>query len=394
EGETPVASGSGTLESDLRQLQRTVAAASLSTFCLGYNTGIVAGAQAGLQQDPAFGVLNTSLADGELVSCALLGAAVGAVCGQFANLVGRRRMLLAVAVVFLISPIAMALSPDFVSLLAARTMSGMSIGVSSVLVNLYITEVSPAACRGRLGGWAPFIGTTGILVSYVVSSLLGPLTYGAWRWQFGLASVPALCILILQGSIPETPRWLLSQSRRGEAKESMARLFPKASEESLEAELQRIEAELSHSMQLNSVSTIGLFKTHRMPTFIGMSINILQQVSGINVFIYFAPEILAEAGFGNKSMVMTTLISLLQLTATAVLIRYIDKVGRRPLALGGLLGMLAGLAFLVVADLLRGSGANRSLTAVGSLLGMLIFRASFSLSLGPLPYIMTSEFFP
>jgi len=290
--------------------------------------------------------------------------------------------------------LAMATAPDFALLLGARTLAGVSIGVSSVLTNLYITEVSPAACRGRLGSWAPFIGTTGILVSYAVSSVLRPFPAGAWRWQFGLASIPALCQLALQGSLPETPRWLLSKSRPSDAKASLAQLFPKASQASLDEEISRLEADLMSSHQLRSVNTFGLCrKRYRSATLIGISINVLQQVSGINVFIYFAPQILDDAGFGQYSMISTTVVSLIQLAATAVLINYIDKIGRRPLALIGIAGMLAGLSILIASSLLQAAGVNVRFTAVLALLGMLVFRAAFSLSLGPLPYVMTSEFF-
>ncbi|CAK9026580.1 unnamed protein product [Durusdinium trenchii] len=244
-----------------------------------------------------------NLAVAELVSAALLGATVGALCGQFANSLGRRRALLTTALLFLAAPLLSATAPNYGLLLFGRTLTGIPIGVSSVLTNLYITEVSPAVCRGRLGGWAPFIGTSGILVSYLVSAVLQTFPNAAWRFQIGLGAVPALAQLFLSGNLPETPRWLLSQSRKGEAKESLRQLFRKA------------------------------------------------------------------------------------------LIRYIDKLGRRPLAATGIVGMLVGLMLIVVGSLLRGAGALLSVTAWFALSSMLIYRAAFSLSLGPLPYVMTSEFF-
>ncbi|CAE7195888.1 ywtG [Symbiodinium sp. CCMP2456] len=381
------------LEADLAQLKRTVAVASLSTFCLGYNTAIVAGAQTGIHQDTDF-VHGSGLASGVLVSSALPAAALGAFGGQVANLVGRRRTLLAVASLFALAPLAMAAAPSFLFLLAARFLCGLSIGVSSVLTNLYITEVSPAVCRGRLGGWAPFIGTSGILVSYIVSSALQPFPYQAWRWQFGLAVLPALLQLLLSRQLPETPRWLLAQSRKEEARQSLQQLFPKAAPSCVDEELSRLEADLGQTTQMAAISSWNLFSTeHRASTLVGVAINVLQQVSGINVFIYFAPQILEDAGFGRYSMVSTVLVSLIQLTATAVLIQFIDRVGRRPLALIGLAGMMAGLLLVIAGSLERGAGLQVSFTAWFSLLGMLLFRAAFSLSLGPLPYVMTSEFF-
>ncbi|CAE7409194.1 csbC [Symbiodinium pilosum] len=381
------------LEADLAQLKRTVAIASLSTFCLGYNTGIVAGAQRGIHEDTSFDH-GGGLASGVLVSSALLAAAVGAFGGQVANLVGRRRTLLAVAGLFALAPIAMAAAPSFCWLLVARSLCGLSIGVSSVLTNLYITEVSPAVCRGRLGGWAPFIGTSGILASYIVSAALQPFPSQAWRWQFGLAVLPALAQLLLSQHLPETPRWLLAQSQREDARRCLQLLFPKAAPSCLDEELSRLEADLSHVADVPAVTSLGLCQAeHRASTIVGVAINVLQQVSGINVFIYFAPQILEDAGFGRYSMISTVLVSLIQLTATAVLIRYIDRIGRRPLALVGLIGMMAGLLLLIAGSVERGAGMAVAFTAWFSLSGMLLFRAAFSLSLGPLPYVMTSEFF-
>eukprot|EP00930_Biecheleria_cincta_P050252 TRINITY_DN35425_c0_g1_i1.p1 TRINITY_DN35425_c0_g1~~TRINITY_DN35425_c0_g1_i1.p1 ORF type:complete len:516 (+),score=67.37 TRINITY_DN35425_c0_g1_i1:37-1548(+) len=382
------------LEEDLKQLSRTVATASLSLFCLGYNTAIVAGVQEGLKHDTSFGGVSGGLATGELASCALASAAVGALAGQVANMIGRRKTLLSAALLFFVTPLLTAAVPNFRLLLAARILSGFAIGLASVLTNLYISEVSPAVCRGRLGGWGPFIGTTGILVSYVVSSALDPLPNGAWRWQFGLASVPAFIQLLLHRNLPETPRWLLSNSRPDEAKAALKRLFPLAAEACLDEEIKRLEEDLDSARQTHPVRTLGLCQApHRVPTIIGVSINVLQQVSGINVFIYFGPTILQQAGFGNYSMISTTVVSVIQLSATAVLIKYIDIIGRRPLALRGILGMLVGLALLAGGSIMRATGLATAITAWPSLLGMLIFRAAFSLSLGPLPYVMTSEFF-
>lgn len=379
-----------TLDTDLGQLKRTVAVASLSTFCLGYNTGIVAGAQEAIMEDLKL----ENLAVAELVSAALLGATVGALCGQFANSLGRRRALLTTALLFLAAPLLSATAPNYGLLLFGRTLTGIPIGVSSVLTNLYITEVSPAVCRGRLGGWAPFIGTSGILVSYLVSAVLQTFPNAAWRFQIGLGAVPALAQLFLSGNLPETPRWLLSQSRKGEAKESLRQLFRKVHSRCIEEEMSRLEGDLRAISDVPNVPMWGLFGgQHRAATFVGVGINVLQQVSGINVFIYFAEQILDDAGLGHYAMLSAAIVSGIQLAATAALIRYIDKLGRRPLAATGIVGMLVGLMLIVVGSLLRGAGALLSVTAWFALSSMLIYRAAFSLSLGPLPYVMTSEFF-
>jgi sugar porter (SP) family MFS transporter len=386
------------LGSDLSKIKMAVFVSSLSTVCLGYNSAIIAGAILYIEKDQAFEPLDDAM-EGALVSCALAGAAIGAACGSIADYIGRRRALFWIAGIFIIGPICMALSPNIWLLIAARAVAGLGIGVSSVLVNLYISEIAPAANRGQLGGWAPFLGTLGILVSYLVSAVLGLLPNGAWRFQLGFALVPAILQLLLSRFIPETPRWLLARGRQEEASVSLRQLFPSASAEALEAEIHRIQADpaFAASQANQRVGLCTLCRQHQLPSVLGVSINVLQQVSGINVVIYFGPTILTEAGFSNSgSMIATAMVSVMQLAATAVLIRHVDRIGRRPLALLGILLMMVGLGLLVAAFILQGTPADDSFPWTGCLstAGMFLFRGAFSLSLGPLPYIMTSEFFP
>lgn len=395
----------GALASDLSRLRITVFTASLNTICLGYNTAIIAGAKLYLEKDPDFAELvrpeeTASLVEGMLVGCILAGAAIGGAVSFVMDVTGRRPAMMTVALIFIVGPVTMALAPNIWVLIAARSIVGLGVGVSSVLVNLYISEIAPAEVRGQLGGWAPFLGTSGILVSYIVSTVLGLLPNGAWRWQLGVAAVPALAQLILHRFIPETPRWLLSKDLQEEAMVSLRHLFPSAPASVLEAEVERIQADLSASQASDKLGMCDLFTRYRLATTLGISINVLQQVSGINVVIYFGPSILGTAGFNDSgAMVATCLVSLMQLVATAVLIRQVDKIGRRPLALFGILLMMAGLALLVIsffgeAAHLGGSGLDSGWTAWAAIIGMFVFRGAFSLSLGPLPYIMTSEFFP
>lgn len=386
------------LGSNLSRLRMAVLISSFSTVCLGYNTAIIAGAILYIKDDPDFEPLD-SFMQGALVSSALAGAAIGAMCGTLADLVGRRRCLLIVACIFLLGPTGMALSPNIWFLIAARTFCGLGIGVSSVLVNLYISEIAPAEIRGQLGGWAPFLGTFGILVSYIVSAALGTLPNGAWRWQLFGAVVPAVAQLMFHRFIPETPRWLLSKGCQEEAISALRRLFPSASDDALQAEIEKINTDLLKVSEHRKLGLCGLCTHQLLPSFLGTSINVLQQVSGINVVIYFGPTILDDAGFSDTlSMIATAGVSVLQLLATVVLIRHVDRIGRRPLALLGILLMLVGLACLVLSFLCEGHQSKRggmiSWTAWVSIVGMFIFRGAFSLSLGPLPYIMTSEFFP
>jgi sugar porter (SP) family MFS transporter len=405
----------GLLVRDDRQLIRTVIVASLNTFCLGYNTGVIAGVMLYIKTAVAFAHMN-DFEQGALVSCILAGATFGAACGPIADNLGRRYTMLLVALLFAITPIVMMLSPNIWVLIVARTVCGVSVGMCSMLVNMYISEISPPECRGRLGGYAPFLGTTGILVAYIVSALFGLFKDGLWRIQLGVAVVPAICLLLLQMFLPETPRWLLAKGRRGEAAAALRLLFRVAQRErvlesrgdsvavealraAVESELDRIDNEVRKLSATTSVGIGTLCRKYRKACFLGVGINVLQQVSGINVVIYFGPTIFTDAGFSKTAaMVSTAIVSIIQLTATAVLMKYVDRVGRRPLAIIGLYLMMFGIACLigcfVEKALVAGTGTGDAPAIWLSVIGMLIFRAAFSMSLGPLPYIMTSEFFP
>lgn len=387
-----------TLAAHESKLRLSVFVSSLNSFCLGYNTGIIAGALIFIEGDPMFEPVS-SLDSGMIVSCVLAGATLGAAGGSVADYIGRRSTQLAVASIFVLAPLGMAFAPNTWLLVVARSLSGVGVGVSSVLVNLYISEIAPAESRGRLGGWAPLMGTAGILVSYIVSAICSVLPGGAWRLQVGFATLPALTLLLLQRSIPETPRWLVVQERHEQALTSLRQLFPRASEEVVQAELQRIVADLSQSQVNEKVGICALCSHYTVPCILGVSINVLQQVSGINVVIYFGPKILDEAGFDTtESMIATAAVSAMQIVATLLLMRHIDRIGRRPLALLGIILMMFGLGLLIASFFGKavslGATGLASWTSWVAVSGMLVFRSAFSLSLGPLPYIMTSEFFP
>lgn len=373
-----------------RGLKQAVLIASLATFGLGYNTGIAAGAMINIRDDKAFAPLS-GLEDGALVSCVLAGATLGAALGPFSDRFGRRSTLLATAAIYVIGGVAMACSLGPLSLLISRCFTGLGVGIASCIVNLYISEITPAELRGQLGGWAPFLGTSGILTSYVVSGLLGLLPGGAWRLQFGLGAAPGLLQLLLSERVPETPRWLVAGGKSAQARKALEQLFDEMPSSAIDAEVERLEAEVAQRQTSKQVGLRSLLFEHKRGAFLGVGINVLQQVSGINVVIYYGSTVLQLVGLSSTvSMVVLSTMTALQLVATAVLIRFVDKYGRRPLALWGLKFMVGGLMLLVVAFL--GEGAFWAPPCTIS--GVLIYRLAFSLSLGPLPYIMTSEFFP
>jgi len=361
-------------------------------FCFGYNTAVIAGALLYMEEDPGLAPLN-SFEQGAIVSCALAGATLGALMLSLLDRFGHRPTLLLTAWGFVVGPAITAAAPHLALLIVGRVVAGISVGLTSGIVNLYINEIAPAHVRGELSGLAPFVGTLGCLVSFVASLVLGSY----WRVQLGIAVAPALLMLLLQHNLHESPRWVAShmmQTSPNAAVSSLQRFFPDAPRAVLDEEMNRL---VQASAASDAACSLSLITRHTSAFLRGVMLNVLQQVSGINVVIYFGPTILASAGFTTSAAMWAMIgVSVTQLAATMLLVKLVDVVGRRPLALWGLWMMCAGLGVLMLAFSVQGSavhprGLTTSLLAVS---GMFLFRASFSLSLGPLPYVMTSELFP
>ena len=399
----------------------------------------------------------TNFRRGLLVSCILASGMIGALfASSFANLVGRRTAQLLNNAFFVGGSLAMAFAPSYWWLVYARTAVGIGVGVSSALTNLYISEISPAPYRGELGGWAPFSVTAGILTSYLLAFLLGDTVEAplAWRVILGCGAFPAGIMLLIgafEKCLPESPRWLLTKGRPVRAFRSSILLHGREQSAQIQRELDGIlikmtsskaavhdrSSHLEPTSDLSTRDVTGDTRSARTPSerleselvaglgddvsgcdcccrlcsrrkyrgamLAGIGINVLQQVSGINVVIYFGPQILNEAGFSNvEATALTAGVSIAQLISVAVLMRLVDRVGRRPMAFLGLVFMIVGLGTIGTAFLLlckhagdsSGSSSQSLLGAWAAVVGMLIYRIAFSLSLGPLPYIVTAEVFP
>ena len=288
----------------------------------------------------------------------------------------------------------MAMSNNFNALVAARVFTGFGVGINSCICNLYISEISPAFCRGRLGGYGAFSVTAGILFSYIFSSIIGEQidSPGVWRLMLGFGSVPA----VLQaafcttwfGYLPESPIWLKSKGRYEEANLSLKELgLPNSV---------KPEPVMQGSLVAPKTASICT-QSVRQALVAGIGINVLQQVCGINVVIYFGPQILKDAGFQNvESIALSAGVSIAQLGAIFFLMRIVDRVGRKPLAMYGVVLMIVGLSIIAVAFYIIAhakDGKSNIFAPWLAVAGMLLFRIAFSLSLGPMPYIVTSELF-
>ena len=358
------------------------AISALAGLLFGYDTGVISGAILFVRKD----FLLSTFQEEVVVSAVLLGAVAGAAFGgKLADALGRRKLLIQVAILFIIGAIGTALAPTPTLLAIGRVVVGIAIGIASFTAPLYISEVSPPAIRGKLVSLNQLMITLGIVVSYLAD--YGLADKEAWRWMFGLAAIPALILLIGMFFVPESPRWLMGRSREDEARAVLEKIRESSD---VSAELAEIKEDLSLQeggwRELLNVSL-------RRPLIIGIGLAIFQQFTGINTVIYYAPTIFQLAGLHSASaaILATVGVGVVNVLLTIVALRILDRAGRRPLLLWGLVGMVISLGVLGAAFLLAGSSPIVAWLAVISLA---VYVACFAIGLGPVFWLLISEIYP
>jgi sugar porter (SP) family MFS transporter len=361
----------------------SAAVAALGGFLFGFDTGIISGALLFIKQEFGLSAGLQQLVVGSLLLAAVVGALLG---GPITDAWGRKRTLILAALVFGVGALVASFSPNLAVLVVARVLLGLAIGIASMIVPVYIAEIAPPRVRGALVSLQQFMITVGIMVSYLVSYAFSGS--GAWRWMLGVGMIPAAILFVGMLPLPESPRWLLAKDRRQDALGVLRRI--RHEEHNPEAELAEIEA--VHKMQAG-VSYRDLFRPSVRPALIvGVGIAFINQMVGVNAVIYYAPTILKDAGFtASAAILATTGVGILNMLVTLCALLLIDRVGRRPLLLVGISGVLLALIVLGAAYLLPGgpSGAGVLLVA-----GLLVYIASFAASLGIAIWLLNSEVYP
>jgi sugar porter (SP) family MFS transporter len=361
----------------------SAAVAALGGFLFGFDTGIISGALLFIKQEFGLSAGLQQLVVGSLLLAAVVGALLG---GPISDAWGRKKTLILAALIFGVGALVASFSPNLAVLVVARVLLGLAIGIASMIVPVYIAEIAPPRVRGALVSLQQFMITVGIMVSYLVSYAFSGS--GAWRWMLGVGMIPAAILLVGMLPLPESPRWLLAKDRRQDALGVLRRI--RHEEHNPEAELAEIEA--VHKMQAG-VSYQDLFRPSVRPALVvGVGIAFINQMVGVNAVIYYAPTILKDAGFSSSAAILaTTGVGILNMLVTLCALLLIDRVGRRPLLLIGISGVLLALIVLGAAYLLPGgpSGAGVLLVA-----GLLVYIASFAASLGIAIWLLNSEVYP
>ncbi|MEQ8422291.1 MAG: sugar porter family MFS transporter [Arenibacter algicola] len=375
-----------TVKTNMKYVYLITAVAALGGLLFGYDTAVIAGAIGFLQTKFEL----SSAMTGWAASSAIWGCLFGAmIAGYTSDRLGRKKVLLATAVLFSISAIGSAIPNTLTQFVAARFLGGVGVGAASMLSPLYISEIAPARMRGMLVSLYQLAIVLGINFVYFVNLKIANVGTESWNiemgWRYMLGSeiIPALLFFLLLFLVPESPRWLTLKGREKEA----AAILEKVNGKEKGGEVLN---EIKETIKVEKGTWQELFSTKlRRALIIGLMLALFSQITGINAIIYYAPEIFKNIGFGTDSALQQTLtIGFVNTIFTFVAIYFIDRMGRRTLLLWGLSGMIVcllgtGLVFYL--------GLSSSIWTLIFILG---FIASFSSSLGPIPWVLISEIFP
>jgi sugar porter (SP) family MFS transporter len=347
----------------------------LGGFLFGLDVAVISGAEQAIQK--LWGL--SDWLHGTAIAMALYGTAFGAALGNIpANKIGRKKTLIWIGVLFVVTSLGAALSTNVWLFMFFRFLSGLSIGASSVVAPVYISEIAPPKYRGRMVISFQLNVVSGILIAYFSNYLLqGVGGDNDWRWMLGVVAIPSLIFSILMLFTPETPRWLVLYKKDDEAAKKVLALTGKAHDHLIE----EIKASVS------SVKESLFNKKFLKPLVIAFLIAAFNQLSGINAIIYFAPKVFAMAGIARNGALLSTVgIGVINLIFTFTGWYLIDRLGRRTLMFIGSFGYILSLTMIAVSF----NGADHSAIVYY----VFLFIASHAIGQGAVIWVFLSELFP
>ena len=379
-------------------LKITVVAA-LGGLLFGYDTGVIGGSQLYFTEYFKF----SAAEQGWAVSSALYGCLVGALIGGYlTKSISRKYTLILAAALFTVSAWGSGIADSLNELAIYRIIGGLAVGMASLAAPMYIAEIAPPRLRGRLVSYYQLAGVIGFFIVFLATYFIGggdtqnmsPEVLEAlhkhnveqgWRIMFWSELLPAGAFFVLLFTVPHSPRWLVLKGRTEEARAVLARIT--SSDQEADAELAEIQASLTNSPAPNMAMLFG--KGIGFALFLGVMLSIFQQITGINAILYYGAEIFSNAlGYGPEDALKQQLwLGAVNLIFTFVAIYKVDSWGRKPLFIGGSIGMFVGLSVL-------GLTIYTGQMGVISLLAILVFIGSFAMSMGPVVWVMLSEMFP
>ena len=355
--------------------------ASLGGLLFGFDTAVISGAEKTIQQ--LFQL--DGFWHGFTVAIALIGTLVGAlIAGKPADIMGRKKALLVIAVLYAISALGSALTQSWVGFLIYRFIGGVGVGASSVIGPMYIAEISPARLRGRLVTSFQLNIVAGILLSYFSNYWISQLVeHDAWRWMLGVIAIPAVIFFVLIFFIPDSPRWLVLKNRHDDAIKVLRRI---STDDPL-VQVKEIEASVEKK---DGIQRERLFtKMYRVPIILAMLVAMFNQLTGINAIMYYAPRIFEMVGYAKNSALLQSIsvgVTLFVFTVLGMFL--VDRAGRKKLLLIGSVGMVFFLGMVAKTIF---STTHGSIMMLIYLSGFIVF---FSFSQGTVIWVFISEIFP
>lgn len=354
---------------------------ALGGFLFGFDTAVISGAEQTIQTVWQL----TSVQHGLTISIALIGTVIGALFGGIpSDVLGRKKTLFWIAVLYLLSAFGSALATDWYLFLFFRFIGGLGVGASSVAAPMYISEISPPKSRGRLVALFQFNVVFGILIAYFSNYLIEGTGDQDWRWMLGVEAFPALLFLILILFVPESPRWLITKKGNvSDALKTLKIINPEGAAAELASIQNAAEADKS------AVSVPFFSKRYSFPITLAVLFAMFNQLSGINAIIYYAPRIFAMAGLGTEASLLSTAgIGIVNFAATLIALNFIDRVGRRKLMLIGSVGLIATLGLVAHAFFTESFGG------IWVPVYLFLYIAFFAFSQGAVIWVFIAEIFP
>lgn len=360
--------------------------AAIPGFLFGFDAGIVSGALQAIKLEFQLSHLESGLLVGIFPIGALLASCIA---GKLSDMIGRQRMFYIIAALFSIGIIGFFFVYSYNGLCVLRFLLGFSIGMSAVVSPLYVAETAPKEMRGKLVTYYPLALVTGIFLAYLVNAVV--LEDVSWRMLFLLNLFPALLLLIGNFFLPESPRWLYFKGRKKEAHFVLKKLWPHPHHsKKLDEELALMQSMAEHQND-KGVWKVLFSKKGLTCLVLGVGLFLLQQISGINAIIYYAPTIFSQMNFADTSAQLLATVGLGAVNAvmTVVGLALVEKLGRRLLLIIGFIGTSLSLGFIVIATSFQGPFFEWL-----AVISVILFIATYACSLNPVPFVLMSEIFP
>lgn len=375
----------------LRRLDVITVVATFGGLLFGYDTGVINGAL-----DPMVADLGlTPASEGLVTSSLLVGAALGALlCGRLADRVGRRRTLVALAVVFFLGAVGSVLAPTLEVMLPMRFVLGAAVGGASVTVPVYLAELAPTERRGAITGRNEIAIVVGQLAAFVINAVIGTVWSdhpGVWRYMLAVQAVPAVALFVGMLRMPESPRWLLA---RGRADEALAVLRQVRDPGRAAAELREVRDLVAAEQETRGTGGWAELRVAwvRRLVLVGVGVALVNQLGGINAVMYYGTQLLRQSGFsGDVALVVNVLNGVFSVLGMLIGLRVINRVTRRSLLLVGLTGIIASHLMIALCSAVLPEGTGRSVAVTVFLVMFVGFNQA---SVGLVCWVVLAELFP